>query len=270
MLVLLLAGLVAPLPASAGITQDPEDAVLKEIGVDERLGARVPMDAVLTNQDGKKVRLGDYFTGRPVILSLNYYECPMLCPLTFSSLSHTIDGMGGLKLGRDFRVVTVSFNPAETLDMARDKSATTYGMLKGVDDPGAAWPFLFGGAAETSAITKAVGFRFKELGPGNFAHPSALIILSPDGRVMRYLYGIRQEPFDLRLALTEAADGKVGHSHALNNVLLFCFDYDPAGRKYALAATRVMTALGVVTVVCVGGLLVAMRRKERSKTKSPL
>lgn len=255
----------APEYAEGAFGRDPADAVLDETGVDERLGAKVPLDLSFTDQDGESVKLGDYFTGKPVVLSLNYYECPMLCPLTFANLSRTIDGMGGLKLGQDFRVVTVSFNPAETLEMAREKSAETYRMLD-VSDPADAWPFLFGGEAETSAVCGAVGFRFKELGPGNFAHPAALVILSPDGKVARYLYGIQHDPLDLRLALTEAADGKVGQSRALSRVLLFCYDYDPVGRRYSLAAMRIMTALGVVTVLCVGGLLLAMRRKERGRT----
>lgn len=264
MLFMLLALLCAA-PGWAELSRDPADEILKEIGVDERLGAQVPLDTPLTNQDGRRVKLSGYFTGGPVILSLNFYECPMLCPLTFSNLSWTMSEMGGLRLGKDFRVVTVSFNPAETIEMAREKSAETYRMVGGVEDPGDAWPFLFGGEAETSAICESVGFRFKELGPGNFAHPSALVILSPDGKVTRYLYGIKHEPFDLRLALTEAADGKVGQSRALNRVLLFCYDYDPAGRKYAIAAKRVMSALGVVTVLAVGGLIVAMRKRERRK-----
>lgn len=242
---------------------DPEDAVLEEVGVDERLGALVPLDAVLTGQDGRRVKLGDYFTGEPVVLSLNYYECPMLCPLTFRNLARTIDEMGGLKLGKDLRVVTVSFNPDERQDAALEKSKETYGMLKGVDNPGEVWPFLFGDGAQ--AVVNAVGFRYRKLGPGNFAHPSAFVILSPDGRITRYLYGIEVSPFDLRLALTEAADGRVGQSRALNRVLLFCFHYDPAGRKYSVAATRVMTAMGAAVAAGMSALLYSMWRREKKR-----
>ena len=245
--------------------QDPADAVLKEIGVDERLGGYVPMGVEFKNQDGRAVKLGDCLKGRPAVLSLNYYECPMLCPLMFSSLSRAINQMRGLKLGKDFDVITVSFNPNETLDMARDKSSETYRMLEGVDDPGEAWPFLFGGEAETRAITAATGFRFKELGPGNFAHPSVLIILAPDGKITRYLYGLQQEPFNLMLALTEAANGKIGRSNVINKVLLYCYHYDPAGKKYALAASRIMTASGVVVLIIAGILFLSMRRIEKAR-----
>lgn len=264
----LLLGLAAPAlapyaHAQTTFGQDPEDTVLEEIGVDERLGAMVPLDTVLTGQDGRRVKLGDYFTGEPVVLSLNYYECPMLCPLTFRNLARTIDEMGGLKLGKDLRVVTVSFNPDERQDAAREKSTETYGMLKGVDNPGEVWPFLFGDGAQ--AVVDAVGFRYRKLGPGNFAHPSAFVILSPDGKITRYLYGMEVSPFDLRLALTEAADGKTGQSQALNRVLLFCFHYDPAGRKYSVAATRVMTAMGALVAVGMFVLLYSMWRREKKR-----
>jgi len=245
--------------------QDPEDKILKEIGVDEKLGAQVSLDIKLTDQDGRQRRLGDYFKGGPVALSLNYYECPMLCPITFANLSRTISGMGGLRLGRDFKVVTVSFNPAESLVMANEKSRQTYAMLKGADGTGESWPFLFGAGEDTGRLAKAVGFRFKELGPNNFAHPSVLIILSPEGKVTRYLYGIEHDPVDLRLALLEAADGRIGPSRALNQVLLYCFHYDPVGKKYAVAATRIMTASGVVVLVIAGLLFLYTRRLEKAR-----
>ena len=256
---------VAPADMSGGLSHDQQEAVLREIGVDEHLGAAVPLDLTLTDQDGAKVALGEYFRGGPVILSLNYYECPMLCPVTFANLSRTIDDMRGLELGRDFRVATVSFNPDETEKMAREKSGETYRMLKDAKDPGHSWPFLFGGPDEIKRITSAVGFRYKALGPDNFAHPSVLVILSPEGKVTRYLYGIKQEPLDLQLALTEAAQGRIGASTALNRVLLFCYHYDPVGKKYALAATRLMTAGGTLTLILVGGLLVMLWRQEKGK-----
>jgi len=250
--------------AQTGFGRDPQDEVLEEVGVDEHLGEKVPLGIMLNDHNGKKVRLGDYFTGTPVVLSLNYYECPMLCPLTFRNLTRTIGEMGGLELGRDFRVVTVSINPDERQEMAADKAALTYGMLPDVKDPSSAWPFLYDGQGETALLADSVGYRFRKLGPDNFAHPSVFVVLSPDGTISRYLYGLEVPAFDLRLALTEAASGKIGGSHAINKVLLYCFHYDPEGRKYQVAALRMVTALGVVVVIGLGVLLAAMWRKERA------
>jgi len=250
-------------PFNTGAQQDD---ILKQIGVDEKLGGRVPLDTVLKDQDGRAVKLGDYFIGNPVILTLNYYDCPMLCPITFSYLAQTLDGIKGLTPGVDYKVVTVSINPDETTARAREKATETHAKLKGApgpDGPDKAWPFLTGGAPAIKAITSAVGYRYVELSPGVFAHPTAFIVLSPDGRVSRYFYGLDTRPVDMKLALTEAADGKIGKSTALNRVLLFCYHYDPEGGKYVLAASRLMTAGGAVVLILLAGLIIWLARKER-------
>lgn len=262
----LAAGLLlfsGPCAAHAAVfpANDPEDEILKQIGVDEHPGAKLPAGTVFTDSAGKKVRLGDFFGGPPVILTLNYYGCPMLCPLTFKNLTDTFSRMGGLELGRDYRVVTVSFNPDETPELAAEKAAETFAMLPG-GVPDGAWTFLVGDEKNIGAVTEAVGYRYAKVDQ-DYAHPSAIMVLTPGGAVSRYLYGISQEPMDLRLALIEAADGGIGKSRMLNRVLLYCFHYDPAGKKYSLAAMRIMTALGVVTLVVVGGLLLAMWVRER-------
>jgi protein SCO1/2 len=246
-------------------TQASQEAVLKEIGVDEHPGAAVPRELVFTDQEGKPVRLGDYFTGKPVLLTLNYYECPMLCPVTFANLAKTMRGMRGLAPGRDFRIVTVSINPDETAGQARDISAQTYAMLPKSPDPPLWWSFLFGYEKEITALTNAVGFRYKQIARNNFAHPSAIIVLTPEGKVSRYLYGIEQDPSDLKLALVEASGGKIGSSAALNQVLLFCYHYDPVGKKYQLAALNIMKAAGVLIVAGLGALFLVMWRHERGR-----
>jgi protein SCO1 len=252
-------------PAQCAVfTQDQGgDKILKEIGVDEKPGGRLPLDAVFTDSTGKKVRLGDYFGGPPVILTLNYYECPMLCPLTFHNLATTFSRMGGLKPGVDYRVVTVSFNPDETTQLAAGKKAETMKMMPNGTPPDA-WVFLTGAADDINSLTGATGYRYKKLDKG-YAHPAVIMVATPDGRLSRYLYGIEQPPIDMRLALIEASGGKVGPSKTLNRVLLFCYHYDPAGKKYALAATRIMTGLGVVTLVVVGGLLLVMWVREKRR-----
>jgi len=242
------------------------DEVLKEIGVDERPGGRLPLDAAFKDSTGKNVKLGEFFGGPPVILTLNYYECPMLCPLTFRNLATTLSKMGGLKPGADYRVVTVSFNPDDATRVAAEKKAETMAMMPDGTPPGS-WVFLTGNQDEIKSLTDATGYRYKKLEKG-YAHPAVIMVATPDGRLSRYLYGIEQPPMDMRLALIEASGGKVGPSEALNRVLLFCYHYDPAGKKYALAATRIMTGLGVVTLVVVGGLLLAMWARERRRKKA--
>jgi len=239
---------------------DPQDAILREIGVDERLGAKVPADLPFTEASGRRVRLGDYLGAGPVILTLNYYTCPMLCPLTFRSLAATMDGAKGLSPAKDYRVVTVSINPDEIPEIARAKAEETRAMvpaLAGADDR---WPFLYGSAESVRRLTDAVGYRYRKAG-SDFAHPTVAIVLSPDGRVSRYLHGIEIPPRDLKLALIEAANGKIGASSAANALLMYCFQYDPAARKYALYARNVMRAAGALTVLLLATLLAVLWRR---------
>lgn len=245
--------------------QAEQDAFMKEIRVDEKPGATIPLDLRFTDQSGKPVMLRDYFRGKPVILTLNYYECPMICPVTFANLAKTMEDMKGLKPGKDFTILTVSINPNETAKVAFEKSNETYAMLKGFPDPSGWWPFLLGGGKEIEALTGAVGFRYRRLDETNFAHPSALIILTPEGKVSRYLYGIKQEPNDLRLALLEASGGKIGSSTALNKIILYCYHYDPVGKKYAIAATNIMKGVGAVVLVMLLTLIIVLVKQERKK-----
>lgn len=242
-----------------------EDGVLAGVGVDERLGAAIPLDLAFTDQDGKQVRLGDYFTGQPVILTLNYYECPMLCPLQFRNLVATMNGIRGLSLDRDFRIVTVSINPEEPPEIVRQKWDESHALLRGVADPASRWPFLSGREPEIARLTGAVGFRYVKLGPANFAHPSVIILLTPQGKVARYLYGMEIPPQDLKLALIEAAGGKIGGSTLLNQLILSCYHYDPVGKKYVLAAVRIMNTAAATVGLLLGGLLFALWRREKRR-----
>jgi protein SCO1/2 len=241
------------------------DEVLKGVGVDEKLNARVPPDLVFTDLEGKPVRLGGYFTGQPVILTLNYYTCPMLCPLIFRNLTDTIQKMRGLSLNRDYRIVTVSIDPDEKLATMREKARETHSGLHGVSDPAQRWPFLMGTARNIQLLTSTVGFRYVRVEKDNFAHPSVFIVLTPDGRIARYLYGIELSPQDLKLALIEAADGKIGGSAILNRVLLYCFHYDPAGKKYAVAAVNLMKIAGGAILAMLVILIAVLIRSEKRK-----
>lgn len=258
--VLVVAAILVPPHLAAHTSQDE---LLPDVGVDEKLGAQIPPDLAFTDQDGKAVRLGDYLTGGPVVLTLNYYSCPMLCPLIFKNLTKTVNAVQGLSLGKDYRIVTVSIDPEETTARASDKARETWRMQPTLADPGRRWPFLLGQAPEIERLTKSVGVRYVRLEQNNFAHPSVLVVLTPQGRVARYLYGIEQRPADLKLALVEAAGGRIGGSAFLNQVLLYCYHYDPVGKKYALAAMNVMKIAGGVVLLLLGVLLVTLWRRER-------
>jgi protein SCO1/2 len=263
---LIAASLLIPVRAFA---HTEADTLLPEVGVDEKLGGQVPLDLVFTDARGKTVRLGDCFAGgSPVLLTLNYFACPMLCPLTFRKLAGTIGAMGALSLERDYRVVTVSIDPEEIPDLARAKSGETHAMLPGKAALDDRWPFLMGNAPGIGALTKALGVRYTRLGKNNFAHPTVAIVLTPDGKVSRYFYDLDIRPQDLRLALIEAAGGRIGNP-VLNRVLLYCFHYDPVGRKYALIAMNVVKVAGGATALLLALLLLALWRRERVKGGKP-
>jgi len=238
------------------------DESLPNVGVEEKLGTQVPLDLSFTDQDGKAVRLRDYFTGGPVLFSLNYYSCPTLCPVVFHNLAAEINSIKGLSPERDYRLITLSIDTEETFARAKVKAMETWRMIPGFSDPGKRWPFLLGSEREIVTLTNAVGFRYSRLGKNNFAHPSILLVLTPEGKVARYLYGIEQRPSDLKLALMEAAGGKIGGSRFLNQVLLYCFHYDPVGKKYAVTAINLMKITGGVVLLMLGILLALLWRRE--------
>ena len=244
---------------------DPQDDILASVGVDERLGGAVPADAVFIDQDGKAARLGDLLSGGPVVLTLNYFTCPMLCPLTLRNLLGAANGMAGIILARDFRILTVSIDPDETPAAARARAGEMHALIPEIGNPGSRWPFLRSDAKSVAALAGAVGFRYRKVG-AEFAHPDVSIVLTPGGKVSRYLYGIEQDPRDLKLALIEAAGGRIGGSAAVNRVLLYCFHYDPVGKRYALYARNIMKAGGVFTLVILGSLYyILWKRKSRGK-----
>jgi protein SCO1/2 len=261
-LLFLFASILCAIPACLQ-AQTPEDEILQKIGVNEKLDSIVPLDLTFTNQDGRQVRLRDYFTGEPVILTLNYYECPMLCPLVFRSLVDAMGKMQGLSLNKDFRIVTVSFNPDETPARSKAKALETYRMLRGVTNVEDRWPFLMGDEASIARLTGSVGFRYVKLGKDNFAHPAVSVILTPDGSISRYLYGVEVAPTDLKLALIEAADGRIGGSRLVNQVLLYCFHYDPVGKKYAVTAINLMKITGAAVLTMLVILIVVLKRSEK-------
>ena len=204
--------------------------------------------------------LGDYFGRRPVILVLAYYECPMLCTQVLNGLVSAI-GVLNFSVGKEFDIVTVSFDPGETPELARGKKAAYIERYKRAGAEGG-WHFLTGSQHSITQLTRAVGFRYAyNAEVDQYAHPSGIIVATPDGRLSRYFYGIEYGPRDLRLALIDAADGKIGSP--VDQLLLACFHYDPKSGKYSLAIMRFVQAAGILTVVGIGLTILMLRRRDR-------
>ena len=246
------------LPAASG--QEALPPALEGVEIRERLGEKVPLDLSFTGADGRQVRLAELFGhGKPVLLSLVYYDCPMLCGLLLSGAAR---GMreSGLELGKDYQAVTLSFAPRETSKMAAERQR---GYLQSVGRPDAAagWPFLTGAEPEIKRVTSAVGFGYSyDEATRQYAHPAALFVLAPDGTVSRYLYGIEFPARDLRLALVEAGQGRVGTS--FDKLLLTCFRYDPQSRRYEPYVVGFIRVAGLSVLGALAVTLAVLWRRE--------
>lgn len=234
---------------------------LEEVRIEEKLGAQLPLDVTLEDGSGKPYRLAQAFDGkRPVVLALVYYDCPMLCGLILSGMAKAMRE-NGLELGKDYQALTISFDPTEKPVQGAERRRG-YLQSMGKTDAGADWPFLVGPAEVTRRISDAAGFYYKrDEVSGEWAHVAALFVLTPDGKVSRYLYGIDYPAKDFRLALVEAADGKVGTS--FDRLLLTCYRYDPASRKYEPYALGIVRAGGLAALLGLGGLIVGLVWRER-------
>ncbi|HUB08104.1 MAG TPA: SCO family protein [Myxococcales bacterium] len=208
----------------------PAPPVVQKVAIDERLGSSIPLDLPFRDATGKSVRLGDYFApGRPVVLALVYYHCPMLCSLLLQGMTRGLRDLGWAA-GKDYEAVTVSVDPTETPALAAEKQGG-YLQSLGAPDARAAWPFLVGPASSITALAEALGFRYGyDAATKTYAHGALLFVLSPSGRICRYLYGIEFSAKTFRLALLEAGEGKIGAS--LERIVLCCYHYDPASRRY--------------------------------------
>lgn len=242
---------------------------LDEVRVDEKLGARVPLDTTFTDWQGRPFKLRQAFDGkRPVVLALVYYDCPMLCGLMLSGLAKAMR-QNGLELGKDYQAVTISFDPEERSGLAAERRRGYLQSMSVEDKTSPDWPYLVGDAAQSRAVSDAVGFYYKkDPANGEWAHVAAIFVLTPDGKVSRYLYGIEYPPKDFRLSLVEAADGKVGTS--FDKFLLTCYRYDPASRKYEPYAFGFVRAGGLLTLLAlatlIGTLVVRERRSKARQT----
>jgi protein SCO1/2 len=240
---------------------------LEDVGVDEHLGAQVPINLPFVDSSGEHVALSQYVTGlRPVLLTLNYADCPMLCNLQLDGLLEGLREMS-LNPGQDFEIVTVSIDPNEQLTHTKrfkDKYIAGYGRK----DADKGWHFLTGSLDSIEKVARAVGFKYTFVPERKeYAHTAVVMVLSPDGMVSRYLYGVTFAPRDLRLAVLEASEGKIGST--LDRILLYCFHYDATVGRYSAAAANIMRLAGALTVLLLGGTLGLYWLKEFKTKRVP-
>lgn len=237
-----------------------EPAQLRDVGIDQRLNEQVPLDLTFRDETGKTVQLRQYFNDKPVVLILAYYECPMLCTMVLNGALRAFRALS-FDVGDEFQVITVSFDPKETPELAAKKKKS---YMEAYGRAGAAegWHFLTGDEPAIKALTQAVGFRYKyDPETEQFAHASGIMVLTPQGRLARYFYGIDYGPNDVRLGLVEASEGKIGSP--VDAVLLYCFHYDPKTGKYGAVIMNIVRVAGVSTLVILGTFMIVMFRRDR-------
>lgn len=258
--------LMAPTSARAEIPNDGEvPAEFRHAGVKEHLGDPVPPQISFTSHTGERVSLAQYFDGkRPVLLNFAYHRCPVLCSMV---LKATIAGLQGIgwTVGKEFQVLTISIDPKETLSRTADKRKQVieaYG--RGEAEQG--WHFLVGTKENIDRATAAVGFEYQyDAEQDQYAHPSAIMLLTPQGRVARYLYGLEFSPHDLRVGLLEASEGRF--ITTVEQIILYCYHYDPKAGKYVLMATRVMQVGAIITMLVLGSFLSMFWARERRRAR---
>jgi protein SCO1/2 len=256
--------LVCPSFAAAQLTDPVQNLgvrpeLLKEVGIDQKLNDSVPLDLTFRDEHGTPVELARYFGSKPVILSLVYYNCPMLCTQVLNGLTRSLEQIP-MDIGRDFNVVTVSIDPTDKPVLAEAKQAVYVGMY---GRPGAAagWHFLTGDDDQIKRLASAVGFRYAfDADSKQYAHASAIMMLTAEGKISRYFYGIQYPERDVRLGLVEASQGKIGSP--VDAVLLFCYHYDPHTGKYGLLISRLIKLAGVLTALVLGIVLFTLFRSE--------
>jgi protein SCO1 len=234
--------------------------VLRDVGIDQRLDNQVPLDLAFRDESGATVHLGDYFDGQPVILVLAYYRCPMLCTQVLNGLVDSLRGMD-FEIGKQFRVVTVSFDPREGPDIAARKKEN-YASVYGRAGAESGWHFLTGGEDSIAKLTKAVGFRYAfDSALNQFAHASGIMVLTPQGRLSHYFLGINFPSRDIRLSLVEASHGQIGSP--VDRLLLLCYHYDPVTGKYSAATMTFVRLAGIVTILLISVPIARAWLRER-------
>jgi protein SCO1/2 len=231
---------------------------LQNVGIEQHVDEQVPPNLTFRDETGRAVRLGDYFGKRPMILNLVYYQCPMLCGEVLSGLESALRVLK-FDVGKEFDVLTVSFDPHETSEMASAKKAE-YLKRYGRSGAAAGWHFLTGPQESIDALTTAAGFQYQyDARTGQFAHATALMVLTPEGKIAQYFYGVEYAPKDLRLALVQASENKIGT--VVDQVLLYCYHYDPATGKYGAIISRVLQISAAATILVLSILIAVLFRR---------
>jgi protein SCO1/2 len=267
LVVLVPVGVHADSPAP-GLPAGVRPEALRDVGFDQRLDESIPLDLTFRDEAGRPVTLGSLFRGRPVILNLAYYRCPMLCTLVLNGLLSSMRALP-FDVGKEFDVLTVSFDPEDTPEQATEKKATYLGEYR---RPGAeaGWHFLTGDAASIEALARAVGFRYHyDPDRKEFAHAAGIAVLTPAGRIARYFFGVEFSPRDLKFGLMEAGEGRIGSP--IDQLLLFCFHYDPSSGRYTTAVLTVVRAGGVLTLLILAAFIAwAVRRERAGRARLPV
>lgn len=259
-------GLPGSMGHRTGIVASNVPPQFKEVTFAQRLNERLPLEATFRDETGRTVALGDYFGTKPVVLAFVYYQCPMLCSQTMNGISSALKVVP-FTPGEDFEVVLVSFDPRDTPEAANAKKRAHMEHWQ-VHDTADGWNFLTGDEATIRRVTSAAGFTYKwDEASGQFAHVSGLLTATPDGRLSRYFYGVEYSPRELRLALVESGEGRVGS--AVEELLLYCFQYDPTSGRYGLVVMNLVRLGGLLTAALVVGFVFVMRRRE-SRAGAPV
>jgi protein SCO1/2 len=257
-----------PMPPDAGIPSSSLPPVLQNVGFEPPLNGQLPLDVTFRDETGRDVQLRQYFTQqKPVLLALVYYGCPMLCNQVEQGV------VGALRMlsfnpGRDYEVVFVSFDPRETPDMAAQKKESAMSHFRRPETAGG-WHFLTGSKESIDALTKAANFRYNfDTKTNLFVHASGILLLTPEGRISRYFYGVEYPARDVRLGLVDASAGKIGT--AIDHALLFCYQYDPSSGRYSASILKIMRLLAVLTIVGLVSAILIFRRRDltAARTKS--
>lgn len=241
-------------------TTNQKITIFDQVGLDQHLNQQIPLDLTFKDENGQPVQLKQYFGSRPVILSLVYFQCPMLCSQVLSGMAGAFNGIRRFSVGRDFDVLTVSFDPRDTPENAAE-SKKTY--LQRYRRAGAAqgWHFLTGNKQAIDALAGAVGFRYAwDPQIQQFAHASGIMLLTPDGRLAQYYYGIEYAPRDLQLGIIEASQGKIGS--LADKFILYCYHYDPARGKYGAVVFNILRVSALATLLTLGGFMIIMFRRD--------
>ena len=254
-------------PTGAGYPIVPSNQLpepLKTVGYDQNLGDKVPLHLAFRDEAGRAVKLGDYFGRRPVVMVFAYYRCPMLCDMVLHGLTGSLKALS-FDAGQQYDVVVVSIDPKETTKLAAETKADTTSRY-GRSGTEGGWHFLTGGQDAIQELTQAAGFRYSyDQERDQYAHAAGMMVLTPGGRISRYLFGIDFAPRDVRLALVESAEGKIGN--LADKLLLYCFHYDPVYGKYSAMTMNILRLAAAATVLGLGLLIVLLKRRERVRVE---